>query len=126
MGAAEGPARRADASAGAKGQQHFPAQTILEFLEFQRRFALIAEHLEHRRAGFFGYLHVRLVELHHVHLQRLHEELLLISTARTSQPHYDTPQTLDSIGSLFVNATTKIAADVFRQAHTRPETGTAR
>jgi hypothetical protein len=46
-------------SAGAERQQHFSSERVFEFLEIQRRFALIAEHLEDGGTAFLGDFHAR-------------------------------------------------------------------
>src|ERR1700716_3688789 len=44
-------------SAGAERQQHFVTNVLLEIREVQRGLALVAEHLNHRRATFFVRFH---------------------------------------------------------------------
>src|SRR5262249_41597554 len=53
----EETAEPAPALARADRQQNFLAKGVLELLELQRRLALVAEHLEHRRPALFGHLH---------------------------------------------------------------------
>ena len=53
------------------------------------RFTLVALHLEHGRAPFLRHLDSRIFQMHHVHLQCLHKEVLVVPTAGTGQRHAD-------------------------------------
>src|SRR5262249_1550294 len=78
---------RARRSARADGQQDFLAQGVLELLEFERRFALVTQHFEHRGTAFFGYFHASAFNIHDVHLQRLDQEVPVIAAIGTGQVH---------------------------------------
>ena len=72
-----------EAIPGAERQQHFFTKRVFELFELQRRFALIAEHFEHRRAALFGHFDARILQVHDVHLQGLHQKIRAISTTGT-------------------------------------------
>ena len=72
-------------SAGAECQQHFLAQRILELLELERGFALIAEDFEHGWTAFLRNFDARVLQMHDMHLQSLHEKVLAVTTIRTRQ-----------------------------------------
>ena len=42
---------------------------------------------EHRRPAFFRDLDPRVVQVHDVHLERLHEKIMVVPAARAGQPH---------------------------------------
>src|SRR5439155_11578758 len=69
----------------AERQQHFFPQRIFELFEVERRFTLIAQHLEHRRTAFFGHFDARVFQVHDMHLERLHEKILAVATTGTRQ-----------------------------------------
>jgi hypothetical protein len=73
--------------AGADGKQDFLAERILELLEFQRRFAFIAKHFEHRRTAFFRHFHAAIFKMNHVHLQRFDLKVPVVAAIWTSQRH---------------------------------------
>ena len=53
----------------------------------KRRLALVAQDFEHGRAAFLGHFDPRIVQVHHVHLKRLHEKVLVVPTTGTGQRH---------------------------------------
>lgn len=77
----------APASARANRQQDFLAEGILEFLELERRLALVAQDLEYGRAALLRHLHAPILEMDDVHLQRLDLEIPVIAAMWTSQRH---------------------------------------
>jgi hypothetical protein len=78
-------AEEVDALASAERQQHFFAKRVFELFELQRGLTFIAEHFENCRATLFRYFHARIFQVHDMHLERLHEKILAVSTTRTRQ-----------------------------------------
>ena len=78
-------------SARADRQQDFLAEGILELLELQRRFALVAEHLEHSWTALFRDFHAPILKMDHVHLQRLDLKVPVIAAMWTGQRHERSP-----------------------------------
>ena len=76
-------------SACADGQEHFPAQRVLEFLEVERRFAFVAQDLEDRWPAFVGYFHAAILQVHDMHLERLDLKIPVVAAVRASQRHVD-------------------------------------
>ena len=79
--------RRRKASTRADGEQDFVAQRVLDLLEIQRRLALVAQHFENGRAALFCDFDAAIVELHDVHLQRLHLKIPRVPAIRARQCH---------------------------------------
>jgi len=84
-------------SARSDREQDFLAKGILELLELQRRFALVAEHLEHGRPTLFRYFHAAIFEMDHVHLQRFDLKVPVVAAVWTSQRHERLPSTLPGV-----------------------------
>ena len=85
--------RRRKASTRADGEQYLFAQRVLDLLEIQSSFALVAQHFEHGRSALFSNFDAAIVELHDVHLQRLDLKVPVVAAARTSQCHrWDLPK----------------------------------
>jgi hypothetical protein len=76
-------AEEVGALAGAERQQHFFAKGVFELFELQRGFTFVAQDFENRRATLFRDFHARIFQVHHMHLERLHEKILAVSTTRT-------------------------------------------
>ena len=56
-------------------------------IELEGAIALIAQHFEHCRSALFGHFDARVFHAHDVHLQRLHEEILIVPAVRAGQGH---------------------------------------
>jgi len=78
-------ARRALASA--KRQQQFLANAIVHVFESQRSLALVAQDFENLRTPLLGDLNTRIVEVHDMHLKRLHEKILVVPATGAGQCH---------------------------------------
>lgn len=74
-------------SAGAERQQQILADGVVQFIQVERRLALVAQHLEHGWTSFFGNLDAGILRPDDVHLQRLYEKILVIPATGTSQRH---------------------------------------
>ena len=83
-----GPGPKKLALASAERQQDFFAKLVFELFELERGLTFIAEHFENRRAALFRYFNARIFQMHHVHLQGLHEKILAVSTTRTRQGQF--------------------------------------
>ncbi len=77
--------------ARADGQKNFLAEGIFEFLELQRRLALVAEDFEYGWTTFLGHLYAAIFEMDHVHLQRFDLKVPVIATIRAGQRHELSP-----------------------------------
>ena len=85
---AQDQGRRSWRLARAERQQHFFAKRVFELFELQRGLTFIAEHFENRRTTFFRYFHARIFQVHDMHLERLHEKILAVSTTRTRKGQF--------------------------------------
>jgi hypothetical protein len=79
--------RRRKASTRADGEQYFFAQRVLDLLEIQSSFTLVAQHFENGRSALFCNFDAAIVELHDVHLQRLHLKIPRVPAIRARQRH---------------------------------------
>ena len=75
------------ASASAKRQQQFLTNAFVHVFEFQRILALVAQDFEHRRPPLLGNLDPRIVQVHDVHLERLHKKILVVPATGAGQCH---------------------------------------
>ena len=75
------------ALASAKREQQFLANTFVHVFESQRILALVTQNFEDRRPAFFGDLNPRVVQVDDVHLECLHEKILVVPAACTGQRH---------------------------------------
>ena len=64
--------------ARAERQQQFLTNARVHVFEIQRVLALVAQDFKHRRPAFFGDLNPRVVQVYDVHLERLHQESLIV------------------------------------------------
>jgi hypothetical protein len=72
-------------------EQDFLAEGILELLELQRRFTLIAQDFENSRTALFRDLDAAILQMNDVHLQRFDLKVAVVAAVRTSQRHHDSP-----------------------------------
>src|SRR4051812_22786701 len=75
------PKARSEELAGAERQQHFLAHRVIELFELERGLALVAEHLDDRRAAFIIYFNAGVVQMNDVHLQGLHQKVPVVPAA---------------------------------------------
>jgi len=68
-------------------QQHFFANRLVDFLEFQLRLTLVAQHLEHGRPVLFLHFHPGIFEPDDVNLERLDLKVPRVATIWTAQCH---------------------------------------
>src|SRR4029453_13337932 len=73
--------------ASAERQQQLLTQAFVDLVDFERGLALVAEYFQNGGTSFFRNFHARLVEMDDMHLQRLHQKVLVIPAARTRQCH---------------------------------------
>lgn len=64
--------------ARAERQHQFLTNTLVHVFELQRVLALVTQDFKHRRPALFGDLNPRVVQVHDVHLERLHQEILIV------------------------------------------------
>jgi hypothetical protein len=80
--------RRSWRLASAERQQDFFAKLVFELFELERGLTFITEHFENRRSALFRYFNARILHMHHMHLEGLHEKILAVSTTRTRQGQF--------------------------------------
>ena len=68
---------------------YFLSHGIVEVLELQRGFTLVAQDLDDRRAAFVIHFNTRVVEADDVHLQGLHQKVAGVPAARTRKRHLE-------------------------------------
>jgi hypothetical protein len=73
--------------AGAERQQQFLADAFVHVFQLQCLLTLVAQDFEYRRPPFLGDLNPRIVQVHDMHLERLHEKILVVSAAWAGQRH---------------------------------------
>ena len=73
--------------ASAKRKHQFLTNTRIHIFKAQRVLAFVTQDLKHRRPTLFGNLDPGVVQVHDVHLERLHEKVLVVPAACASQRH---------------------------------------
>ena len=87
VSAARGRRERLRPLTGAQRQPQFLLDRFVHFVEVQRGLALVAEHFQHLRPLFLRHLDSGILEVDDMHLQRLHEKILIVPTTGTGQRH---------------------------------------